>query len=216
MTPPTATAPPLAAPPVLRTPRALDAPAPVFALSLLALTAVTVDAVTGEARLVLGSLVLLGLALAVTMAQSLAAGAGRPERTSRLAARAAVGASLFVAAFLALVGVLERTAADVVESTAVAAGVALMSVLLLVVLPLALAVLGWCVWQDRRLTRSARVLPGTLLLVVLTAVAASLATDGTQERWLQAVAVAAAGAVLTGFSGGLPRVGSAPHRRHQR
>jgi hypothetical protein len=114
-----------------------------------------------------------------------------------------------VATFLASVGVLERMGPEVTGSAAFAVGVAGMSLLLLVVLPLALVVFGWGVLQDRRLGRCMRVLPGALLLVVVVAAVAVAVTDGSQELWLQAAAVAAAGATLTGFSAGLSRARSA-------
>jgi hypothetical protein len=149
------------------------------------------------------------LALAITLTQAVWARVGRPWRVTRLAARAGTASSLFVATFLAGVGVLERMGPEVMESTVVAAGVAVMSVLLLVVLPLSLVAFGWGVWKDQRLSGRMRALPWTLLVVVAAGAVAVAVTDGGQELWLQASAVALAGATLTGFSAGLSRWSSA-------
>lgn len=183
-------------------------PAPVLAGCALGVAALVADAASGRARFALVGVALMTLALALTSAQAARAGVGRPARTGRLAARAATAASLFVAAFLASVGVLERGGPQVTGSAVFAAGVAVMSVVLLAVLPLALLVLGRAVVQDRRLDVGVRAMPWTLLLVVLLAVVAVAVTDGGQERWLQAASAAAAGAVLTGFSTGLSRAAS--------
>jgi hypothetical protein len=183
--------------------------ASVLASSLLAVAAVVADAVSGEARLGLIGIVLLALALAITLTQAVRARVGRLWRMTRLAARAGTASSLFVATFLACVGVLERMGPEVMGSTVVTAGVAVMSVLLLVALPLALVVFGWGVWKDRRLSGRMRVLPWTLLVIVAVGAVALAVTDGSQELWLQAAAAAVAGATLTGFSAGLSRRSSA-------
>ena len=117
-----------------------------------------------------------------------------------VASSTGTAASLVVSAFLASVGVLERMGPEVTASAPFALGVAGMSVLLLVVLPLALVVFGWTVARDARLASWVRVLPGaTVTVLAATAVTAAL-VDGGRELWLQATAVAVSGALLTAFS----------------
>lgn len=187
--------------------RAAIRPATVLAGCLLGVAALVADAASGEARLALVGLVAMAVALAMTLTQAVRSQVGRPWRTSRLAARAGRAACVFVAASLASVGGLERMGPQVTQSAVFAAGVAVLSVVLLVVLPLALVVFGGCVLQDRRLGGCVRVLPWTLLLVVAAAVVALAVTDGGLELWLHAAAVAAAGAALVGFSAGVSRIG---------
>jgi hypothetical protein len=143
------------------------------------------------------------VALASTLVQAVRARIGRPWRRSRRAAAVGTAASLFVAAFLSSVGVLERMGPQVTGSAAFGAGVAMMSVTLLIVLPLALVVFAWGVSQDRRLAGWVRALPWAVMLVVaLTAVTVAVAR-GSQELWSQAVAAVVASALLTGFSAGV-------------
>ena len=175
-------------------------PQAVLVLSVLACAAFVADAVSDESRFALLGLAALGVGVAVTLRQALRAQVGRPWPTSRRAASAGTAASLVVAAFLAFVGVLERMGPEVTQSAPFALGVAGMSVLLLVVLPLALVVFGWTVARDARLTTWVRALPAaTVTVLAATAVTAAL-VDGAQERWLQATAVAVSGALLTAFS----------------
>jgi membrane protein implicated in regulation of membrane protease activity len=188
----------------------------VLVLGLAATAAVVTDAVSGGADLGLVSLALLSSAVAVTLRQALRGRAGRPERTTRRAAATGSAAALFVAAFLSCVGVLERLGPEVTSSAAFAVGVAAMSVVLLVVLPLALVVFSWAVSRDRRLRWWTRVLPWAFVAVGAVAVAV---TAGGQVVWLQAAAVAMAGAALTGVTAGLSRAAagraSGPARRTQ-
>jgi hypothetical protein len=182
-------------------------PAAVLACTVLAVAAMVADAVSGEARLGLVGLAAMALALALVLWQAERARVGRPRRVSRLAARTGTASSLVVATSLSVVGVLERLGPEVTDSAAFAAGVAVLSVLLLVVLPLALVVFGWVVWRDRRLDGGLRVLPGIVLLVVALAAVAVALTDGRRELWLHAAAVAVAGAALSSFSAGSSRAG---------
>ena len=188
--------------------RARGGAAHVVVSSLLGVAALLVDAVSGEARLGLVGVALLSLALAGSAVQVVRARVGRPQATTRVAARTAAGSSLFVATFLSAVGVVERTGPEAVQSPVFAAGVAVMSVVLLVVLPLALVVLARGVAGDRRLRRQVRLLPSAVPVVVATACVAVAVTDGRQELWACVVAGAAAGAALTGFSAGLTRARS--------
>jgi hypothetical protein len=92
-----------------------------------------------------------------------------------------------------------------------------MSVVLLVVLPLALVVFALGVWRDRRLAAWMRVLPWALVLVLaVTAVTVAVAGAGV-ELWSQALAVAVVGALLTALSAGSSHAGgsagSSPLRR---
>lgn len=183
----------------------LSSPAAVLVSCLVALAALVADAASGEAQLAIVGVAAMALALAVTMTQALRADVGRPSRTTRRAAATARAASVVVAAFLACVGVLERSGPQVTSSAAFAAGVAVMSVLLLVVLPLALVVVGWGVLRDRRLGAGTRMLPWLLVLVVAGSAVAVALTGGSRELWLQTAGVAAAGAALTGLSAGLSR-----------
>lgn len=114
----------------------LSSPAAVLVTCLVALAALVADAASGEAELAIVGVAAMALALAMTMTEALRADVGRPSRTTRRAAATARAASVLVAAFLACVGVLERSGPQVTSSAAFAAGVAVMSVLLLVVLPL--------------------------------------------------------------------------------
>jgi hypothetical protein len=92
---------------------------------------------------------------------------------------------------------------EVTGSGLFALGVAGMSVLLLVVLPLALVIFGWTVARDPRLTGWLRVLPGaTVTVLAATSVAAAM-IGGGRELWLQATAVIVSGALLTAFSTGV-------------
>ena len=183
----------------------LDSAAPVVVSSALGVAALLLDAVSGEARLGLLGVALLSLALAGTSMQVVRARVGRPQARTRLAARTAAGSSLFVATFLSAVGVVERTGPAGVENPVFAAGVAVLSVVLLVVLPVALVVLGRGVAGDRRLRMPVRMLPSAVPVVVATACVAVAVTDGRQELWACVAAGAAAGAALTGFSAGLAR-----------
>jgi hypothetical protein len=179
-------------------------PQAVLVLSLLACAAFVADAVSSASRFGLLGLAALGVSVALTLRQALRAHVGRPWRTSRRAASAGTAASLVVSVFLASVGVLERMGPEVTGSGLFALGVAGMSVLLIVVLPLALVVFGWTVARDPRLTWWVRVLPGaTVTVLAATSVTAAL-IEGRQEFWLQASAVFVSGALLTAFSVGLP------------
>ena len=184
--------------------RALNSPA-VLVACLLGSAASVADAASDQADLGLAGVVFMAVALAVTLMQAVRARVGRPSRTSRLAATTAASGSLVVAAFLASVGVLERMGPQVTSSTAFAAGVTGMSVVLFVVLPLSLGVFGWAVSQDRRLGAWMRVLPWVLLLVTAGAGVTVAVTAGSLELWFQAAATAVVGALLTGFSAGSSR-----------
>lgn len=196
--------------------RLLDSPVTVPVGCLAGSAAFIADASSGEADLGLVGVAVMTVALAVTLTQTTRAGVGRPWRTSRLAATTGTAACLFVAAFLSSVGVLERVGPQVTSSAPFAAGVAAMSVVLLVVLPLALVLFACGVSQDRRLDGWMRVLPGALVLVVaVTAVTVAVA-GGDPESWLQAAAAAVVGALLTSFSAGLPRAGRSGGSEMQR
>ena len=177
----------------------------VLLCCLLATVVFATDAAWGEGSLGLAGLTLMVSALALTLTLALWARVGRPWRMTRRAAATARAASVFVAAFLASVGVLERMGPDVTSSAAFGAGVAASSGILLVVLPLALVAFGWGVFQDRRLSRWMRVLPWALVLVIALTGVAVTATSGSDESWWQAAGVVVVGALLTGFSAGLER-----------
>jgi arginine exporter protein ArgO len=199
--------------------RPADGTAAVLVLGVVATAAVVTDAVSSEADVGLVGIALVSAAAAVTLRQALRGRAGRPERTSRRAAATGSAAALFVAAFLSSVGVLERLGPEVTGSAAFAVGVAAMSVVLLVVLPLALVAFSWTVSRDRRLGWSTRVLPWAFVSVVAVGAVAVAVTSGGPESWLQAAAVATASAVLAGLSSGLSRAAadgaSGPARRTQ-
>ena len=197
-----------AAPSSVAAGRAPGGAAPVVVSSALGVAALLVDAVSGEGRLGLVGVALLSLALAGSSLQVVRARVGRPQARTRLAARTAAGSSLFVATFLSAVGVVEQTGPEAVQSPVFAAGVAVTSVVLLVVLPLALVVLARGVAADQRLRRQVRLLPSAVPVVVAAAGVAVAVTDGRQELWACVVAGAAAGAALTGLSVGLSGVRS--------
>ena len=208
MTVPASTAAAQAAPPSVAAGRAPGGAAPVVVSSVLGVAVLLADAVSGQGRLGLVGVALLSLALAGSSMQVVRARVGRPLATTRLAARTAAGSSLFVATFLSAVGVVERTGPEAVDSPVFAAGVAVMSVVLLVVLPLSLVVLARGLVRDRRLPTSLRLLPSAVLFVAAAACVAVAVTDGRQELWACVVAGAAAGAALTGLSVGLARARS--------
>lgn len=184
-------------------------PGAVLALVLAGAAAFLADALSGRAGPALGGTALLALALAVTLRQARSAGVGQPERTGRRAAATATASSVFVAAFLSCVGPLERLRPEVTDSVVFASAVAVMSVVLLVVLPLSLLAFGWAVARDRRLERQVRALPSALVLLLAVTAASAAVADGRPELWLQAGAAVVAGVLLTVFSAGVADQGRA-------
>jgi hypothetical protein len=200
------------------TDRILDSPATVLVACLGGGTAFVADAVAGQAAFGLVGLAVMALALALSLTQAVRTRVGRPWRTTRRAAVAGGAACLFVAAFLSSVGVLERLGPQATSSALFAAGVAVMSVVLLIVLPVSLVVFGWGVSRDARLEGWMRVLPWALLLVVALGAAVVAVTRESVELWLQAAAVAVVGALLTAFSAGVSSAGrgASPPRQPRR
>jgi hypothetical protein len=171
---------------------ALRSPLPVLLCGLLATAAFGADAALGEANLELAGFALMALSLALALAQAQWAHVGSPWRMSRLAAATGTAASLFVAAFLSSVGVLERMGPQVTNSAVFGAGVAGMSVIFLIVLPVALVVFSWGVFQDRRLSGWLRRLPWAIVVVVVLEALAVAGTEGSGQLWLQVAATGVA------------------------